>query len=83
MNKQQVLDIDNPNYKEWAVQQLISRTSKTDMEAIRRVFKKVYEMLYKTQARELTYAEVYSCIDIAVKLLNDEKLTEEQQDALA
>lgn len=75
MNKQQLLDKENPTPKEAAIQQLLIRGSKTSLEADRRVFSKVNEALYKSNMKELQFQEVVECISQAALLAGGGELT--------
>lgn len=80
MNKQQFLDIENPTPFEWATQQLIINGSKTNMEAVRRVFSQINQQLYKTNAKQLTFQQVYNAVTLAANWLKDEKMIYEKSD---
>lgn len=78
MNKQQFLDIENPTPFEWATQQLIINGSKTNMEAVRRVFSHINQQLYKTNAKLLTFHQVYNAVILAASWLKDENMQYEK-----
>lgn len=79
MNKQQLLDAENPTPKVWATQQLVIRLSKTRLEAVRRVFKEVNEVLYKSATRNLTFADTYQAIEIATEVASGQDIDIEPQ----
>lgn len=72
MNKQQLLDKENAQGKEWAAQQLLTRMSMTRLEAVRRVIGEITTLLYKTSARQMPYQDVADAVDLATKLSKGE-----------
>lgn len=48
------------------------RLSKTRLEAVRRVFKEVDNVLYATKLKQLGFGDIYKAIDIATRLAGDE-----------
>lgn len=78
MNRQQLLDIDNPTHEQAATQQLLMSTSMTRLEAIRRVFNEVDQKLYKTALKNMTFSAVNKAINAATKLAKDEEVPDEE-----
>lgn len=74
MNKQQLLDKENPTTKEWVVQQLLIANSKTSIGEVNRTMRKIYNALYKTIARNLSLNDIYEAVDAATRLANGENI---------
>lgn len=78
MNKQQLLDIDNPNDEQAATQQLLMANSMTVLEATRRVMQRVIGQLPKTKLKELPFSTIVKAVDIATKLSQNETVEDEK-----
>lgn len=78
MNKQQLLDIDNPNDEQAAIQQLLIANSMTVLEATRRVMQRVIGQLPKTKLKELPFSTIVKAVDIATKLSQNETVEDEK-----
>lgn len=78
MNKQQLLDIDNPTDEQAAVQQLLMANSMTVLEATRRVMQRVIGQLPKTKLKELPFSTIVKAVDIATKLSQNETVEDEK-----
>lgn len=76
MKMQEMLDKEKVTPKEWAIQQLIIRGSKTSLEADRRVISRLLKTLYKTIGQTLTINELYEAIETAAKLTAGEDIQE-------
>lgn len=77
MNKQQLLDIDNPTPQEWAAQQLLVRMSPTRLKEVDRVIREVYKTLYKTFAREMSVDDLSLVIQAALNLSQDKPVQDD------
>lgn len=75
MNKQQLLDKENPSIEEAAMQQLLIRGSKTSLEADKRTFNRINEALYKSNMKNLTFEQIYNCITTATQLAGGGEIT--------
>lgn len=78
MNKQQVLDIEQPTPEQWVLQQLLMSTSYTRLKEIDRCTKEILKKLFKTYAKNMPYEQVCNMIKLAIKLANDETLEDEK-----
>lgn len=76
MNRQQLLDIENPTHEQAAAQQLLMSTSMTRLEAIRRVFSEVDQKMYKTALKNLPFSAIVHAIDVATQLSKNETIEE-------
>lgn len=74
MNKQQMLDKENPTTQEWTIQQLLIQNSKTSLGELNRTMRKLTQAIYKTNARELSLTRIVEAVDIATKLANGESV---------
>lgn len=79
MTKQQFIDVENPTPFEWAVQRLLETESKTNIEAIRRVFSNINSKMTKTFAKNLTFQQMFNAVELAASWLKDENLQYERQ----
>lgn len=74
MNKQQLLDKENPSTKEWVIQQLLIANSRTTLGEYHRMLKRVLQAVYRTIGRQLTFESICECMEIATKLQNGESI---------
>lgn len=68
MNRQQLLDLENPTVEQAAIQQLLISGSKTSLEADRRTLAKIHTALYKSNMRNLPFENIMSCVAQAANL---------------
>lgn len=76
MNRQQLLDIENPTHEQAATQMLLMSTSMTRLEEIRRVLNDIDKKLYKTALKNLPFSTIANAVDVAAKLSKDETIEE-------
>jgi len=70
MNKQQLLDLENPTPEQQLQQTLLANESKTSLEAIRRQVQAVYRRCQTTKMKQLPLENVLSSVVAAVELAN-------------
>lgn len=77
MNKQQLLDIDNPTTEQAVMQQLLTTGSKTSLESDRRVLDRLLKFLPKTKMKDLAFSKIATCVADAATLAGGGELVPE------
>lgn len=76
MNRQQLLDIENPTHEQAATQMLLTSTSMTRLEEIRRVLSELDKKLYKTALKNLPFSAIFNAVEVATKLSKNDETEE-------
>jgi hypothetical protein len=74
MNKQQLLDLDNPTEHQEAVQTILASNSKTNLEAVRRVLTALAKILFKSKFKQMTLQQIIDAVHDALKLATGEHI---------
>lgn len=76
MNKQELMDLENPSVHQETVQAILGGHSKTSLEAVRRVLSQLSKLLFKSKFKQLTIQQIIDAVHDALKLANGEHIEE-------